>query len=78
MIIDGIRYAHKCDECGNGMNEGYVIEGANEHYCSDECLHKNVTPDDFQNFYIGNMDDDDDDIGDIQIYWTEWEEELAA
>jgi hypothetical protein len=53
------------------MNEGYVIEGANEQYCSDECLHKNVTPDEFAEFYIGNKDDDD--IGDIQIYWTEWE-----
>jgi len=73
MTIDGIRYAHKCTECGAGMNEGYIIEGANEYYCSDECLHKNVTPDEFAEFYIGNIDDDDDDIGDIQIYWTEWE-----
>jgi hypothetical protein len=72
-------YAHKCTECGAGMNEGYVIEGANEYYCSDECLHKNVTPDEFAEFYIGNIDDDDDaDIGDVQIYWTEWEEELTA
>jgi hypothetical protein len=59
------------------MNEGYVIEGANEHYCSDECLHKNVTPDDFEKFYIGNVDEDDADIGDIQIYWTEWENETG-
>jgi hypothetical protein len=55
------------------MNEGYVIEGANEHYCSDECLHKNITPEEFSEFYIGNQDDDDDDISDIQIFWTEWE-----
>jgi hypothetical protein len=66
-------YTHKCDNCGAGMNEGYVIEGANEHYCSDDCLHKNVSPDDFQQFYIGNMDDHD--IPDIQIYWTDWQGE---
>lgn len=66
------KFAHKCDECGAGMNEGYVIEGASEYYCSDDCLHKNVTPEDFREFYIG-FKDDDDDIGDIQIYWTEWE-----
>jgi len=68
------KYAHKCDDCGAGMNEGYVIEGANEYYCSDECLHKNVSPEDFQKFYIGNIDDDDD-IPDIQIYWTDWQGE---
>jgi hypothetical protein len=67
------KFAHKCDNCGAGMNEGYVIEGANECYCSDKCLHKNVSPDDFQKYYIGNIDDDDDDIGDIQIYWTDWQ-----
>jgi len=67
-------YTHKCDNCGAGMNEGYVIEGANEYYCSDKCLHTNVSPDDFQQFYIGNIDDDDD-IGDIQIYWTDWQGE---
>jgi hypothetical protein len=79
MIIDGIKYAHKCDECGKGMNEGYAIEGANEQYCSDECLHKNITPDEFSEFYIGNKDDDDDEIGDVQIYWTDWEaEEIEA
>ena len=78
MIINGIKYAQQCTECRKGMNEGYVIEGGMEYYCSDECLHKNVTPDEFSEFYIGNIDDDDE-IGDIQIYWTEWEaEELAA
>lgn len=74
MIIDGIRYAQKCKECGKGMNEGYLIQGASECYCSDECLHKNVTPEEFQEFYIGNRDEDDD-VGDIEIFWTEWEEE---
>ena len=66
---------HKCDNCGAGMDEGYVIEGAGEYYCSDACLHKNVTPADFAEFYIGNRDDDDDDIGDIQIFWTDWHDD---
>lgn len=65
-------YAKQCNECGKGMNAGYAIEGANEHYCSNDCLHKNITPNEFEQFYIGNRDDDDD-LGDIQIYWTEWE-----
>jgi hypothetical protein len=70
-------HARQCTECGAGMNEGYVIEGANEHYCSDPCLHKNVTPEDFLEFYIGHKDDDDE-IGDIQIYWTEWQDETEG
>ena len=70
-------HARQCTACGAGMNEGYVIEGANEHYCSDPCLHKNVTPEDFAEFYIGNKDEDDD-AGDVQIFWTEWEEEELA
>ena len=81
MIIDGIKYARQCTACGAGMNEGYAIEGANEQYCSDQCLQKNITPGEFAEFYIGNKDDDDDDdeIGDVQIYWTDWEaEEVEA
>ena len=70
-------HARQCTACGAGMNEGYVIEGANEHYCSDPCLHKNVTPEEFLELY---------GEGDTQTYYTEWddeaewddEEELAA
>jgi hypothetical protein len=29
-------------------------------------------PEDFAEFFIGNQDDDDE-IGDIQIFWTNWE-----
>lgn len=77
MIIDGIRYARQCTECRKGMNEGYVIEGGDEYYCSDPCLHKHVTPEEFLELY---------GEGDTQTYYTEWddeadwddEEELAA
>jgi hypothetical protein len=78
MIIDGIRYARQCTECGKGMNEGYVIEGGDEYYCSDPCLHKHVTPEEFLELY---------GEGDTQTYYTDWsddpdswddEEELAA
>jgi hypothetical protein len=59
-------HAHKCTACGAGMNEGYVIEGGCEHYCSDECLHKHVSPKEFLELY---------DDGDGDSYWTEWEGE---
>ena len=72
MIIEGIRYARKCSECGKGMNEGYVIE-ARETYCSDPCLHKHVTPEEFLELYIG--DDDEGEGGGTETYYTEWEED---
>ena len=31
---NSIRYARICDKCGNGMNEGYVVEGGQEYYCT--------------------------------------------
>jgi len=62
-------HAHKCTACGAGMNEGYVINGGEEYYCSDECLHKHITPAEFDELY---------DDGDGDSYWTEWEEEEAV
>jgi hypothetical protein len=39
------------------------------------CIGQSFHPDDFQKFYIGNTDDDDDEIPDIQIYWSDWQGE---
>jgi len=66
MLVDGIRYARKCSECGKGMNEGYVLEGGCEHYCSDACLYKHITPAEFLELY---------DDGDGDTYYTEWEDQ---
>ena len=54
----------KCSHCGKEMKEGYVIAGGLEYYCSDECLHKHYTKEEWEEMY----DDDGDN------YWTEWEE----
>jgi hypothetical protein len=45
------------------MSEGYVIEGGEEYYCSDECLHTRYSPEEWSEMYS--------DEGDS--YWTEWE-----
>ena len=66
MLVKGINYARKCSECGRGMNEGYVIGGGCEHYCSDYCLHKHVTHEEFLELY---------DDGDGDSYYTEWEDQ---
>lgn len=53
-----------CSECGKHMNSGYCIENGLEYYCSDECLHKNYTDEEYEQLY---------DNGNGDSYWTEWE-----
>ena len=67
---NGIKYARICDKCGNGMNEGYVVNGGCEYYCTPECLHKVYTPKEWQEMY--GKDDDDNNSDN---YWTEWDTE---
>ena len=55
----------KCNICGKPMKSGYVIENGLEYYCSDECLHKVYSEEEWNEMY---SDDGDS-------YWTEWEEE---
>jgi len=57
-------HARTCTACGAGMNEGYVINGGCEHYCSDECLP--MTEAEFDELYAD---------GEGDSYWTEWEDE---
>lgn len=53
-----------CEECGKPMIEGFVINGHNT-YCSNNCLHKHFTNDEYVYLYNnGNSD----------TYWTVWYE----
>ena len=54
-----------CDECGVVMIAGYCINGGDEYYCCEECLHKHYTQEEYIALY-------DDGYGDS--YYTEWEE----
>lgn len=54
-----------CDECGKPMIEGYVVDGC-DTYCSEECLHKHISEEDFKVLY-------NDGNGDT--YWTTWYED---
>lgn len=53
-----------CSECKRKMSEGYVIYNGFEYYCSDECLHKHYTEEEYLELY-------DNGIG--ESYYTEWE-----
>ena len=52
-------------KCGKDMDEGYYIDNGLEYYCSDECLHKHYTEEEYEEMY-------DDSNG--YSYWTEWED----
>lgn len=52
-----------CDECGEIMYEGFCVEGGASYYCSEGCLHKHFTPEEWDEMY-------DDGNGDS--YWTQW------
>ena len=60
------QFARKCNACGKGMNEGYCIEGGIEYYCSDECLHTEITPEEWLELY---------NDGEGDSYWTDWSED---
>jgi hypothetical protein len=67
-VVKGDKYAHLCDCCGNGMNDGYFIDYM--YYCSDTCLHTEYTPEEWKNLY-----EQSEEQGGDYCYWTQWEDE---
>ena len=52
-----------CTVCKKIMIKGYIINGGQAYYCSDECLNKHYTREQWNDMY--------DEEGDS--YYTEWE-----
>lgn len=52
-----------CDECGKEMWDGFCIDSGMEYYCSEECLHKHYTDEEWDEMY---------DNGNSDSYWTDW------
>jgi len=63
VIIPSYECERHCDECGDCMSQGYVVADGEEFYCSDECLHKHYTPEQWAQMYVNGVG-----------YYTEWEE----
>ena len=57
-----------CSECHTLMNEGYVLYGGEQYFCSDECRQKHIPIEDWNELAK--------DV-DSECYWTEWNEEDA-
>ena len=64
-LVDELDLEHSrcCSECGKPMYEGFCIENGAEYYCSEECLHKHLTEEEYENLY---------DDGRGNSYWTSW------
>ena len=60
------KFARECTACKGGMNEGYCIESGIEYYCSDACLHTEITPEEWLELY---------NDGEGDSYWTDWSED---
>jgi DNA-directed RNA polymerase subunit RPC12/RpoP len=55
-----------CTRCGKDISEGFVIDGGREYYCSERCLYKVYTKEEYEELY---------DEGNSDTYWTQWEED---
>lgn len=65
-ILENIE-VRQCNICNSYMIEGFCIEEGLHYYCSESCMHKDMTEEEFLFLY-------DDGNGDS--YWTEWEENI--
>lgn len=60
--VEGEKFYRKCDCCGDGMDEGYYLDG--EYACSKECLDKMMTQEEQIELRVGADDSD--------YFWTDW------
>jgi len=60
--IECKKFARQCTECKGLFNEGYV--DGDDYYCSDKCLHKHYTKEEWLKEYKENPE---------YCYWTAWE-----
>ena len=52
-----------CSQCGKSMQEGFCFESDATQYCSEECLTKVITWDEYLAIH---------DNGNGDAYWTDW------
>ena len=44
-------FIRNCNCCKNDMFEGYLLEVSGDTYCSEECLHLEVSPDEYEELF---------------------------
>lgn len=63
------KYCRMCTTCGDVFNDGFMYNGGSMYFCSEECLHEEVSPEDWEE---AHAEDDDSN------YYTEWDAESDA
>ena len=59
---DSYKNCHRCSVCGRLFREGYCQDAGANYYCSDDCLHKHFSDEEWSEEY--NTND--------QSYYTSW------
>lgn len=75
MTMKKEKWMRTCSECGKPMAKGYVVWGGDEYYCSDKCLHKHYSAEEWEEMSAAEedpFDDYDEEEGNDENYWTEW------
>ena len=54
-----------CSKCGDLMIDGYIV--FEDYYCSDECLHKDYSQEEYERLY----EEYEDDINNY-VFYTQW------
>ena len=65
-MIEGQKFARKCSVTGEGMNQGYVINGGDEYYKDAGALNTKYTDQEWEQMYNNGQSDS---------YYTDWDEE---
>ena len=56
--------SRKCKVCNEVMYEGFVLDDGTDYFCSEECLTKEITWEEYLEMV---------NVG--EAYWTEWEDD---
>lgn len=59
-----------CAECGRPVFEGFIVGGGEAYYCSEACLYKHYTPQQWKQMCEGAEGHEED--GNDRNYYTDW------
>jgi len=74
LLLFKVKFHARCCKCNTGMNAGFYAGNLNLYYCSEPCLHRDFTPEEWQKLCDDANDPEEWGQAD-DCYYTEWDEE---